>query len=51
MEERHRPSAGKHSGFTCVVAAVGGPDFGKRMDPSVLGAEHGGLGAVVKMGV
>lgn len=51
MEEHHRHITGKHSGFTCVVAAVRGPDFGKRMDPSVLGAEHGGMGAVVKMGV
>lgn len=37
--------------FTCQVAAVGGADFGERVDP-VLGAEHGGLwGVVVEMGV
>lgn len=32
--------------LTCQVAAVGGADFGERVD-SVLGAEHDGLGGVV----
>lgn len=36
--------------LTCQVAAVGGADFGERMD-SVLGAEHDGLGGVVEVGV
>lgn len=41
------------SGFTCLLAAVGSPDFGERRDPSVLGAGHGGLGldVIVEMGV
>lgn len=41
------------SGFTCLLAAVRGPDFGERRDSSVLGADHGGLGlaVVVQMGV
>jgi len=29
--------------FTCLLDVVGRPDFGERRDPSVLGAEHGGL--------
>lgn len=37
--------------LTCEVAAVGGADFGERVD-SVLGAEHDDLGdVVVEMGV
>lgn len=37
--------------FTCQVAAVGGADFGERVDP-VLGSEHDGLGGVVvEMGI
>ena len=34
-----------------MLAAVGASDFGERRDPSVQGAEHGGLAVIVEVGV
>lgn len=53
IEEHLLDDNGSASGFTCLLAAVGSPDFGERRDPSVLGAEHGGLwlAVIVEMGV
>lgn len=45
--------SGGDSRLTCLLAVVGGPDFGERRDASVLGTEQGsvGLAVIVEMGV